>query len=62
VNVAEIALGNPATEKATGALKPPLTVTVSVMLLFDPSLTVSRTGRSGRVKCGRGRGVAPVAD
>jgi len=61
VNVAEIALGNPATEKATGALKPPLTVTVSVMLLFDPSLTVTNC-RSGRVKCGRGRGVAPVAD
>jgi hypothetical protein len=40
VKVAETALGNPVTEKATGALKPPLTVTVRVMLLFDPSLTV----------------------
>ena len=39
VNVAEIPLGNPVTEKETGALKPPLTVTVRVRLLFDPAVT-----------------------
>jgi hypothetical protein len=40
VKAAETPVGNPVTEKATAALKPPLTVTVRVTLLFDPSLTV----------------------
>ncbi len=40
VNEPEIALGNPVMEKATGALKPPLTVTVKVVLLFEPAVTV----------------------
>ena len=39
VKVAVIPLGNPVTEKATAALKPPLTVTVRVTLLFDPAVT-----------------------
>ena len=37
VKLAEIPLGNPVARNATGALKPPLTVTVSVTLPFDPS-------------------------
>jgi hypothetical protein len=38
VKVTEIPLGNPVTEKVTGALKPSLTVTVRVMLLFDSAV------------------------
>ena len=37
VNWAEIPLGNPLTEKAMAALKPPLTVTFKPMLSFDPA-------------------------
>jgi hypothetical protein len=32
-------LGNPVTEKATVPLKPPLTATLNVTLLFDPGMT-----------------------
>ena len=39
VKVAEIPLGSPVTEKATAVLKPPLTVTFRVTLLFDPAVT-----------------------
>jgi hypothetical protein len=39
VNAAETPLGNPVTEKETAALKPPLTATFSVKLLFDPGAT-----------------------
>jgi len=39
VKTAETPLGNPVIAKATAALKPPLTVTFSVTLLFDPSVT-----------------------
>ncbi len=31
--------GNPVTEKATAALKPPLTVTLRFRLLFEPGTT-----------------------
>jgi hypothetical protein len=37
--VPETPLGNPVIAKATAALKPPLTVTFRVTLLFDPSMT-----------------------
>jgi len=36
VKTDETPLGNPVTEKETAALNPPLTVTFSVMLSFDP--------------------------
>jgi hypothetical protein len=36
LKAAETPLGNPVIEKATAALKPPLIVTFSVMLSFDP--------------------------
>jgi hypothetical protein len=39
VKIAETPLGSPVTEKETPALKPPLTVTFNVRLLFDPALT-----------------------
>ena len=39
VKAAVTPLGNPVTEKATAALNPPLTVTFSVTLLFDPAVT-----------------------
>ena len=38
---AEIPLGNPVTEKETAASNPPLTVTVRVVLLFDPAVSAS---------------------
>jgi hypothetical protein len=38
VNVAETPPGNPVTENETAALKPPLTTTFSVTLLFDPAV------------------------
>ena len=41
VKTDETPLGNPVTEKETAALKPPLTVTFSVMLSFDPAVTES---------------------
>jgi hypothetical protein len=44
VNDAEIVLGNPLMEKATGALKPPLTVTVRVVLSFEPAVTEREFG------------------
>lgn len=46
VNEPEIALGNPVMEKATGALKPPLTVTVRVVLLFEPGVSVRALGNA----------------
>ena len=39
VNLAETPLGNPVTENATAALKPPETVTFSATLLLDPAGT-----------------------
>ena len=39
VKVAEIPLGSPVTEKATAALKPPLTATFRLRLPFDPAVT-----------------------
>jgi hypothetical protein len=39
VNAAEMPVGNPVTEKTTAALKPPLTVTLKLTLLFAPALT-----------------------
>ena len=39
VNAAETPPGNPAMEKDTAALNPPLPVTFTIMLLFDPGLT-----------------------
>ena len=39
VKVAETPPGNPVAEKATAALKPPLTVTVRVTVLLDPGIT-----------------------
>jgi hypothetical protein len=36
VKAAITPLGNPVTEKATAALNPPLTITLSVTLSFDP--------------------------
>ena len=62
VNVAEIPLGNPVTEKAMAALKPPLTVTFKPMLSFDPAATARKLEEAVDVKCGRGGSVAPVAD
>jgi hypothetical protein len=41
--VAERPLGNPATEKATLALKPPLTVTIRATLLRFPETTGGAT-------------------
>jgi len=38
VNPAETPLGNPVIEKATAVLKPPLTATLTLMLLPDPAL------------------------
>ncbi len=46
VNDAEIPLGNPLIEKATGALKPPLTVTIRVVLLFEPAMTARAFGEA----------------
>ncbi|MFZ0295611.1 MAG: hypothetical protein WAL52_18520 [Candidatus Sulfotelmatobacter sp.] len=40
----EIPLGNPVTEKEIAASKPPLTVTVTSALLFDPAVTASELG------------------
>lgn len=39
VNTALTPLGSPITESATAALKPPLTATLSVSLLFDPAVS-----------------------
>ena len=39
LNAAVIPAGKPLTEKVTAALKPPLTVTFKVTLLFDPPVT-----------------------
>jgi hypothetical protein len=39
VNAAVTPAGNPLNEHATGALKPPLTATSRVSLLFDPAVT-----------------------
>jgi len=39
VKVAEIPLGSPVTEKATAALKAPLTATFRLRLPFDPAVT-----------------------
>jgi hypothetical protein len=39
VKAPETPLGSPVMDKATAALNPPLTVTVTVMLWFDPVLT-----------------------
>ncbi len=39
VNTAVTPLGNPVIEKATAALKPPLTVAFRFTLLFDPGTT-----------------------
>ena len=39
VKVAETPRGNPVIENETAALKPPLTATFSVVLLFDPAAT-----------------------
>ena len=39
VNAPETPLGNPVTEKDTAALNPPLTVTFTPVLLFDPAVT-----------------------
>lgn len=44
VNDAEIPLGRPVVVKATGALKPPLTATESVVLLLDPAMTERALG------------------
>lgn len=41
VKVAETPLGNPVMEKETAALKPPLTATLSVALLFDAAGTIT---------------------
>lgn len=41
VKVSETPPGNPVIEKVTAALKPPLTVTFKVRLLFDPPVTES---------------------
>ena len=41
VKAAETPLGNPLSVKATAALKPPLTATVTVMPLLDPAATES---------------------
>jgi hypothetical protein len=43
---AETPLGNPVTERATAALKPPPTVTFSVMWLFDPAVTAREFAES----------------
>lgn len=39
VNTVDTPVGNPDTEKATAALKPPLTVTLKLTLLFPPATT-----------------------
>jgi hypothetical protein len=39
--LAVIPLGNSVTEKETAASNPPLTVTVRVVLLFDPAVTAT---------------------
>lgn len=39
VKAPETPLGNPVTEKDTAALNPPLTVTLTLILLFDPAVT-----------------------
>ena len=39
VNAAETPAGSPVTENATAALKPPLTVTSTLTLWFDPGVT-----------------------
>ena len=39
VNLAETPMGNPVTENATAALKPPVTVTFSAALLLEPAGT-----------------------
>lgn len=39
--VAEIPLGNPEREKATGALKPPLTATANTTLMLEPGEMVT---------------------
>jgi len=39
VKAAVTPLGNPVTEKATAALKPPLTATFTLMLLLDPAVS-----------------------
>jgi hypothetical protein len=39
VKAPETPLGNPVMDKATAALNPPLTVTVTAMLWFDPAVT-----------------------
>lgn len=41
VNVAETPAGNPVMESVTAALNPPLTATVTLVLLFDPAVTES---------------------
>ena len=38
-NPPETPVGNPVTEKDTAALNPPLTVTFTPVLLFDPAVT-----------------------
>jgi hypothetical protein len=39
VSTDETPFGNPDTERATAALKPPLTVTLKLTLLFPPATT-----------------------
>jgi hypothetical protein len=39
VNAAVTPDGNPVADKLTGALKPPVTATVTVTLLFEPAMT-----------------------
>ena len=39
VNVPEIPVGSPVTEKTTAASKPPLTVAVRITLLLNPAVT-----------------------
>jgi hypothetical protein len=51
-NVDVTPLGNPVTEKTTGALKPPLTATVSVMLLFDPAFNATELDEGVTRKAG----------
>lgn len=58
VNWAEIPLGNPLTEKAMAALKPPLTVTFKPMPSFDPATMARRLEEA--VACNVGAAVAPL--
>jgi len=58
VKVAEIPLGNPLTEKAMAALKPPLTVTFKPMPSFDPATMARRLEEA--VACNVGAAVAPL--